>query len=54
MSKLSVIKFLRNCVEYADASIARKEKRGDSEDVIAQWHTYRDFTQHALEEVEKW
>ena len=52
MSKLSVIKFLRNCVEYADASIARKEKRGDSEDVIAQWHTYRDFTQHALEEVE--
>ena len=26
MSKLSVIKFLRNCVEYADASIARRKR----------------------------
>jgi len=43
--------FLRRCVIYADASIERKKQRGEDEDVIAQWQAYRDFTDHAVEEV---
>ena len=43
--------FLRRCVTYADASIERKKQREEGEDVIAQWQAYRDFTQHAVEEV---
>ena len=43
--------FLRRCVTYADASIERKKKRGDDEEVIAKWQSYRDFTEHAAEEV---
>ena len=53
MSKISVCEFLRKCIEYADASIARKEKRGDDAGIIAEWHAYRNYTQYALEEVEK-
>ncbi len=44
--------FLRRCVTYADASIERKKKRGDDEEVIAKWQSYRDFTEHAVMEVE--
>ena len=43
--------FLRRCVTYADASIERKKKRGDDEEAIAKWQSYRDFTEHAAEEV---
>ena len=37
--------FLRRCVTYADASIERKKKRGDDEEIIAKWQAYRDFTE---------
>ena len=53
MSKIAVCDFLRKCLEYADASIARKEKRGDDSDIISEWHAYRNYTQYALQEVEK-
>ena len=53
MSKKSVCDFLRRCLEYADASIQRKEARGDDSNIIAEWHAYRNYTQYALEEVEK-
>ena len=43
--------FLRRCVTYADASIERKKQRGEDEGIIAQWQAYRDFTEHAAEEV---
>ena len=43
--------FLRRCVFYADASIERKKQREGNEDIIAQWQAYRDFTEHAAEEV---
>ena len=43
--------FLRRCVIYADASIERKKQREGEEDDIAQWQAYRDFTEHAAEEV---
>ena len=48
----AVADFLTRCIEYADNSIARKRKRGDSEKVIGEWETYREFTEHALKEVE--
>ena len=43
--------FLRRCVTYADASIERKKQRGEDEKIIAQWKAYRDFTDHAADEV---
>ena len=43
--------FLRLCVTYADASIERKKQRGGDEEALAQWQAYRDFTEHAAEEV---
>ena len=46
-----VIDFLTKCIEYADASILRKQARGDTEE-IPQWETYREFTRHALEEIQ--
>ena len=36
MSHTGVIEFLQNCLEYADASILRKEKRGDNEEIISE------------------
>ena len=48
----AVADFLARCIDYADNSIARKRKRGDSEKVIGEWETYREFTEHALKEVE--
>ena len=36
---------------YADDSIKRKRDRGDSEEEIVKWETYRDFTEHAVMEV---
>ena len=46
-----VTSFLRKCVTYADDSIKRKRDRGDSEEEIVIWETYRDFTEHAVMEV---
>jgi len=46
-----VTSFLRKCVTYADDSIKRKRDRGDSEEEIVKWQTYRDFTEHAVMEV---
>lgn len=46
-----VIAFLKNCIRYADASIERKQKRGEVDD-IPKWEAYRDYTAHALMEVE--
>lgn len=49
--KTHVISFLKKCIEYADASIERKTKRGEIED-IPKWEAYRDYTAHAIMEVE--
>ena len=46
-----ITSFLRKCVTYADDSIKRKRDRGDSEEEIGKWETYRDFTEHAVMEV---
>ena len=46
-----VTSFLRKCVTYANDSIKRKRYRGDSEEEIEKWETYRDFTEHAVMEV---
>lgn len=46
-----VTSFLRKCVTYANDSIKRKRDRGDSEEEIEKWETYRDFTEHAVMEV---
>ncbi len=43
--------FLRRCVTYADASIERKRKRGEDDEIIAEWLAYRDFTEHTASEV---
>ena len=53
MSKKSVCDFLRRCIEYADSSMKRKEERGDDSSIIAEWKAYRNYTQYALEEIEK-
>jgi len=42
--------FLGRCNEYARASIARKQERGEKED-IAKWEAYIEFNEHALEEI---
>ena len=44
--------FLEHCVKYANDSIERKKEREDSPSEISRWETYRDFTKHAIEEVE--
>ncbi len=46
-----VERFLRRCVTYANESIRRKSERGVSEEEIAKWVVYRDFTLHAADEV---
>jgi hypothetical protein len=43
--------FLQRCVTYANASIERRQQRGDDEAEIARWVAYRDFTEHAVREV---
>ncbi len=46
-----IASFLRRCVSYANDSIGRKRKRGESEEEISRWEAYRDFTEHAAMEV---
>ena len=53
MNKIAITDFLKRCIKYADASIKRKEERGDDSTVISEWHAYRNYTQYALEELEK-
>lgn len=53
MSKTVVTNFLRRCIKYADDSISRKMERGDDKEIIAEWNAYRNYTQYALEEIEK-
>ena len=53
MSKRSVCDFLRRCIVFADASMKRKEERGDDSNIIDEWKAYRNYTQYALEEIEK-
>ena len=52
-AKEHVLHFLRRCVSYADESIQRKMERGESDDVIAQWKVYREFTAYAASEVQR-
>ena len=47
-----VAEFLRRCVIYAEESISRKRDRGVLEEEISKWESYRDFTEHAVSEVE--
>ena len=44
--------FLRQCVEYADASIARKRERGEGDAEIFRWTAYREFTAYAVAELD--
>ena len=48
--KGAVADFLQQCIEYTDASIKRKKERGDHEEIGA-WESYREFTEHALMEI---
>ena len=52
LSKIAIVEFLKRCVKYADDSIQRKKDRGDSETIISEWQTYRDYTKYALGEIE--
>ena len=49
--KAHVVSFLKKCIDYANASIERKQNRGEVDD-ISRWEAYRDFTEHAVMEVE--
>ena len=48
--KGAVADFLQRCIEYTDASIERKKARGDHDEIDA-WQSYREFTEHALMEI---
>lgn len=45
-----VAAFLKKCNAYARASIARKQERGDLQEV-SKWEAYIEFNEHALEEI---
>lgn len=46
-----VADFLKRCIDYSDKSIARKEARGETQEIPA-WQSYRDFTAYSLEEIQ--
>ncbi len=50
--KAAIIEFLNLCVDYSTESIQRKRERGDDEVLIKEWLTYRNFTAHAIAEIE--
>ena len=50
--KRVICAFLEKCVTYADESISRKKKRGEDAEEISRWEAYREFTEHAIKEVE--
>ena len=45
-----VADFLTKCIDYANASIERKKKRGE-DGLIPAWETYIEFTQHSIDEI---
>tara|TARA_B100000900_G_scaffold81762_1_gene65954 strand:+ start:357 stop:1169 length:813 start_codon:yes stop_codon:yes gene_type:complete len=48
--KAVVADFLTKCIDYANASIERKRKRGE-DGLIPAWETYIEFTQHSIDEI---
>ena len=48
--KAVVADFLTKCIDYANASIERKKKRGE-DGLIPAWETYIEFTQHSIDEI---
>lgn len=48
--KAVIVNYLRKCNTYAEASIQRKEKRGELDEVSA-WKSYIAFNDHAIEEL---
>ena len=48
--KAVVAEFLGKCIDYANASITRKQERGEQE-LVPAWETYIEFTQHAIDEI---
>ena len=48
--KAIVADFLNKCIDYANASIERKRKRGEDA-LIPAWETYIEFTQHSIDEI---
>ncbi len=51
IEKEIVVGFLRQCNDYASKSIARKNERGQTQD-IEPWQSYIEFNQHAIDEIE--
>jgi len=47
-----VSRYLRRCVTYSDASIARKVKREEDPSEIARWQAFREFTAYSATEIE--
>ena len=47
-----VSRYLRRCVTYSDASIARKVKREEDPTEIARWQAFREFTAFSATEIE--
>ncbi|MED5230997.1 MAG: flavin reductase [Candidatus Thermoplasmatota archaeon] len=47
-----VSRYLRRCVTYSDASIARKQSRGEDSGEIARWQAFREFTAYSASEME--
>lgn len=48
--KAVIVNYLRKCNTYAEASIQRKEDRGELEEISA-WKSYIAFNDHAIEEL---
>ena len=48
--KAVIVEYLKKCNSYAEASIARKEERGEVEE-IPSWRSYIEFNEHAIEEL---
>ena len=51
--KNAVKDFLQRCLDYAHETIAKKTESGDDSEGLEKWIAYRDYTQFALDEVEK-
>ncbi|MDA0715303.1 MAG: flavin reductase [archaeon] len=51
IEKEIVVRFLRQCNEYAYKSIARKNERGETQE-IGPWESYIEFNQHSIDEIE--
>jgi len=47
-----VSRYLRRCVTYSDASIARKVSREEDPSDISRWQAFREFTAYSATEIE--